>query len=190
MPRGLVVIGGSLGSTEALKILLAGLPESFPLPVAIVQHRGPSDGADPASLLRRHTRLQIHEAEDKQPISPGAIYVAPAGYHLLVEPGSFALSTEEPVNHARPSIDVLFETAAESYGAGTIGVALTGSSRDGARGLAAIKSRGGVVLVQDPAEAESPALPQAAIAACAVDRVLPVAKIASYLYLSTLAARS
>ena len=126
------------------------------------------------------------EAVDKDPLMAGCVYVAPADYHLLVEPGCVALSTEAPVNHSRPSIDVLFDAAAHVFGERVIGVVLTGSSADGAQGVASIKARGGVVIVQDPATAEARVMPAAAIAAAAVDQVLPVEAIGAALVELTL----
>jgi two-component system chemotaxis response regulator CheB len=181
MRHRLVVMGGSLGGFNALKVLLGGLPVAFGLPLAIVLHRASDDGADLPRLLRRYSALPIVDVEDKQSIEPGRVYLAPVGYHLLVEPGSFALSTDRPVWFARPSIDVLFESAAEAYGATVIGVALTGASPDGAEGLAGIKRQGGLVIVQEPGSAESPVLPRAALAATTVDHVLPLGAIAPLL---------
>jgi two-component system, chemotaxis family, protein-glutamate methylesterase/glutaminase len=181
MRHRLVVVGGSLGGFYALKVLLGGLPRGFGLPLAVALHRASDDWADLPRLLGRYSELPIADAEDKQPIESGRVYLAPVGYHLLVEPGSFALSTEGPVLFARPSIDVLFDTAAESYGPALVGIALTGASPDGADGLVSIKRRGGLAVVQDPASAESPVLPRAAIAAAPVDRVLPLGQIAALL---------
>jgi two-component system chemotaxis response regulator CheB len=183
MATELVVIGTSLGGLSALEILLRALPREFPLPIAVVQHRL-ADSDDTLSLvLQIHCALPVVEPDDKDPIEPGRVYIAPADYHLLVDRGSFSLSTEAKVCYARPSIDVLFESAAESYGEGVIGVILTGASRDGSYGLSKIKERGGVTVVQDPATAESPTMPEAAIAAAKVDRVLPLQDIAAFLNL-------
>jgi two-component system chemotaxis response regulator CheB len=138
-----IVVGGvSLGGVEAMRALLAGLPPDFPLPVAFVQHRGeePDDTLSP--LLRRDAALRVKEAEDKEPILPGYFYLAPRGYHLMVDGDRFALSVDAPVRNARPSIDVLFESAADAYGPGTIGVVLTGASADGAAGAARRLGRG------------------------------------------------
>ena len=179
-PYELVVVGASLGGFDALKRILAGLPAEFALPLAIVQHRGVDRGANLPALLQRYSALPVADAEDKEPILPGRAYLAPAGYHLLVEPGSFALSTEAPVLYARPSIDLLFESAADTYGAGAIGVALTGSTTDGVAGLVRIKRGGGLTIAQAPATAEAPVLPAAAVAAGAVDRVLPLDEIAPF----------
>jgi two-component system chemotaxis response regulator CheB len=182
----LVVIGASLGGMDALKIVLGGLPADFPMAVAVAQHRGVDRVGDLPTLLGRYCAIPIVEPEDKDPISPGRVYLAPAGYHLLVEPGRFALSVDAPKLYARPSIDVLFESAAESYGRDVIGVVLTGTSEDGAAGVAAVKRHGGLVLVQDPEQAEGRALPDAALRAISPDRVLPLRKIAAYLSLASL----
>ncbi len=182
----LVVVGTSLGGFEALTVLLGGLPANFPLPLAVVQHRGssveePSSGVDLPLLLQRHAELTIADAEDKDALLPGRVYLAPVGYHLLVEEGSVALSTDRPVWHARPSIDVLFESAADVYGAATIGLALTGSSQDGAAGLARIKRQGGLAIVQQPATSASRVLPDAALKGTEVDWTVPLGEIAPLL---------
>ena len=181
MSSGIVVIGTSLGGLRALETLLGGLPTDFQVPLAIVQHRraGSSDGLN--TLLQKYTAFPVGEVEDKQPIVAGRVYLAPADYHLLVEPGNFALSTDPAVCHARPSIDVLFESAAHAYSAAVIGVILSGTNDDGAAGLAAIRDHAGVAVVQDPATAESGAMPQAAIAAGEIDEILPLEEIAPFL---------
>ncbi len=181
MAYDIVVVGGSLGGFQAVKLILGGLPREFPLPLAIVLHRGSDALGDLPGLLQRYSALPVADAEDKEPIMAGRVYVAPVGYHLMVESGSLALSTEAPVWFARPSIDVLFESAADTYAAGVIAVALTSSSPDGADGLVWVKQRGGVVVIQDPSSAESPILPRAALACTAVDHVLPLAEIAPFL---------
>ncbi len=173
----LVIVGASLGGFDALRFLLGGLPSDLPAPVVIVQHQGTTSG-ELGGLLQRYAALPVCEAEDKEGISPGRVYLAPAGYHLLVEQGSFALSTDEPVLYARPSIDVAFESAADAYGAGVVGVVLTGAGSDGAVGLAHIKRRGGRAIVQDPATAHRSDMPAAAIASVAVDWVVPLDEIA------------
>jgi two-component system chemotaxis response regulator CheB len=177
----LIVIGASLGGFHALEILLGELPRDFPLPIAVVQHRSSDSDELLSTLLRRSSRLPIVEVEDKQAIIPGEIYIAPANYHLLVEEGHFALSTEGPVQFARPSIDVLFESAADAYRQKVVAVLLSGSNSDGARGITRIKEYGGLAVVQDPASAESSRMPEAAIAATRIDLVLPLAEIARYL---------
>lgn len=177
----LVVIGTSLGGMTALRVLFQGLTPNFPVPIAVVQHRHRGSDHSLANFLQSTTRLKIKEVEDKDEVISGYIYLAPADYHLLVEAGYFVLSTDEPVSFARPSIDVLFESAADAYAAGTLGVILTGANQDGAVGAAAIKACGGQVIVQEPAEAESAVMPTAAIARTAVDWILPLHKIVEHL---------
>jgi two-component system chemotaxis response regulator CheB len=172
----IVVVGASAGGLIAVSALLAELPSDFALPVVIAQHRAPasSDG-DIAVIWQRATALRVADAEDKSAIEPGHVYIAPPDYHLLVESRDvFALSTDPPVLWARPSIDVLFESAADVYGEAVIGVVLTGASADGSRGLKAIRERGGCALVQDPQTAEVAAMPSAAIGATSVNHVLSV----------------
>ena len=176
----LVVIGASLGGLQALETLLAGLPQAFPLPVVVVQHRH-KDSSDLVALLQRYSLLPVSEVEDKEEIRPGRVYLAPADYHLLIEASHFALSLEAPVEYARPSIDVLFESAAEAYAERVIGIILTGASQDGAQGLAKIKASGGLTVVQSPATAEGQTMPAAAIAATQVDQILPLSEIALFL---------
>jgi two-component system, chemotaxis family, protein-glutamate methylesterase/glutaminase len=181
MPSQIVAVGTSLGGFEALRTVLGALPPDFPSAVAVVQHRSGEDSDGMLALLAPHITLPIVEVEDKDQIVPGYVYLSPANYHLIAERGYFSLSADQPVLYARPSIDVLFESAAESFGERTIGVLLTGMSRDGTAGLARIKERGGVAIVQDPASAEGHTMPQSAIASVAVDRVLPLAEIAPFL---------
>lgn len=174
----LIAIGTSLGGLNALIALLHSLPESLSIPVVVVQHRAANADGSLAELLQQHTTLVVVEAEDKVPLAPGTVYLAPPDYHLLVEePGMLALSTEGPVRSARPSIDVLFETAADAYGPALLGILLTGASADGAGGVAQIKARGGRVVVQDPSTAESAVMPAAGIAAAPVDYVVPLDRI-------------
>lgn len=161
----LVVIGASKGGTRALQVVCEALPAGFPLPVAVVVHRDKGSGEELAALLQKATSLVVAEPDDKEAIQPGRVYLAPPNYHLLVEGSHFALSVDEVVEYARPSIDVLFESAAEVYRDRLIGVILTGENEDGARGLAAITARGGLAVAQDPATAEAPSMPAAAIAA-------------------------
>jgi len=181
MAAGLVVIGTSLGGLKALEVLLAGLLPDFALPVAVVQHRGLSSDDSLVALLRSFGPLPVEEPEDKQPIVAGRVYLAPSGYHLLVDDAHFALALEAPVLHARPAIDVLFESAARSYGERLIGVILTGASKDGAAGARALKDRGGLLIVQEPDSAESSTMPAAAIAAAPADHVVKLAEIAPLL---------
>ncbi|MBW4555315.1 MAG: chemotaxis protein CheB [Trichormus sp. ATA11-4-KO1] len=177
----IVLIGTSLGGLSALKIILGNLPADFLVPIVIVQHRHKNSDNTLEALLQEQTFLPIKEVEDKDKILPGNVYLAPADYHLLIEPGYFALSTDEPVSYARPSIDVLFESAADIYAEQVIGVILTGANHDGTQGLKKIKARGGITIVQEPATAESSIMPQAAISAVTVDWILSLAEIANLL---------
>lgn len=165
-----IVIGASAGGLQALKTVLTALPASFPFPIAIVQHIADRSESVMAELLDRASRIAVNEAEDKELLRPGTAYLAPPGYHLLIEPDrSFSLSVDERVNYACPSIDVLFESAAEVFGKALIGVILTGANADGAHGLKTIKAHGGLAIVQNPENAESPVMPRAALAATEVD---------------------
>ena len=169
----LVVIGTSWGGLHALRRVLGGLPAKFDVPVVVVQHRHRDSDHLLVSLLQDHTALKVNEVEDKTELVAGGVYVAPAEYHVLVEDGHLALSTEEPVRYSRPSIDVTFESAADSYGSRTIGVVMTGANDDGARGLRRIADRGGAAIVQDPSTAESAIMPAAAL------KLVPEAKVAT-----------
>jgi two-component system chemotaxis response regulator CheB len=182
-PPALVVVGTSLGGLNALSRLLAELPDALPVPIAVVQHRAiDTPGRGLAELLQEHTVLRVVEAEDKMRLEPGTVYLAPADYHLLVERrGVLALSTDAPVRAARPSIDVLFETAADAYRDALVAVLLTGASADGAGGLVAVKAHGGRAIVQDPGTAECRTMPDAGIAATPVDYVLPLSRIGDHL---------
>ena len=177
----IVVVGTSLGGSMALATVLSGLQKGFPLPVAVVQHNEKDSDGRPRAALQTYCRLTVVEAEHKETIAPGRVYLAPPDCHLLVEGNRFALSTEGSVHHARPSVDVLFGSAADAYGEEVIGVILTGANPDGARGASRIRKRGGLVLVQDPTTAEDSSMPEAVIAAGAADRVLPLRKIAPIL---------
>jgi two-component system chemotaxis response regulator CheB len=174
----IIVVGTSSGGLKSLQTLLSGLPEDFLLPVVMVQHRGRDSDLGLAEYLGRYSNLPVREPEDKEPVEPGVAYLAPRDYHLLLENRGFALSTASPVAFARPSIDVLFESAAEEYNAKTIGVIMTGSNDDGARGLMKIKQAGGVALVEDPNTAASTQMPLAAIALSRPDWILPLSEIA------------
>lgn len=173
----LVVIGASLGGLRAVRAVLSALPADFRLPLALVQHRSADAGDELVFVLREACALPVREAVDKDAIEPGTVFVAPPGYHLLVEGGHFALSVEAPVWNARPSIDVLFGTAAEAYGRRLIGVVLTGTGEDGARGLAAVAGHGGAALVESPETAYAAQMPQAAAGAVPGGLCLELARI-------------
>ena len=175
MAYAVVVIGSSLGGLQAVSTVLSALPEGFHLPIVIAQHRAtvPPANRELQAIWQRQTSLTVCDADDKTLIAPGRVYVAPADYHLMIEtPHRLALSTEGPVLWARPSVDVLFESAAEAYGHRVIGMILTGASADGSQGLRAIRARGGCALVQEPTSAECDVMPRAALAATSVDHVL------------------
>jgi two-component system, chemotaxis family, protein-glutamate methylesterase/glutaminase len=175
----LVVIGASWGGLHAIETVLAALPEGFSVPIAIAQHRGVDSGSGALSrMLSLRSGLDVREAGDKDKIERGHVYLAPPDYHLLVEPDGFALSTEAVVLHSRPSIDVLFDSAADTYGERLVGVVLTGANEDGAYGLQRVKRRGGATIVQDPEGAEKRTMPDAAIATGAADHVLALEAIA------------
>lgn len=177
----LIVIGTSWGGFAALKTLLSGLPADFSVPIAIVQHRWRDNDSLLVTLLQEHTGLRVVDADDKMPLEAGVAFLAPPDYHMLIDDGMISLSLDEPVGYSRPSIDVLFESAAEVYRRGAIGVVLTGANRDGTVGLRRIKELGGVAIVQDPASAESPIMPTSAIGGATVDYVLPLTQIATFL---------
>jgi two-component system chemotaxis response regulator CheB len=179
----LIVIGASWGGLRAVGEILSALPEDLDAAVVVAQHRqADSFEGGLASLLAIRTQLPVGDVDDKQPIAPGHVYLAPPDYHLLIEHGYFSLSMDERVHFARPSIDVLFASAADSYRDRVIGVILTGANEDGAAGLARIKALGGVAVVQDPVSAERPEMPGAALAVTAADAVLPLEEIGPFLY--------
>jgi two-component system chemotaxis response regulator CheB len=178
----LVAIGASWGGLDVLRNILRDLPAELNAAVVIAQHRSPeSHPTAMRDLLGAVTRLRVTEASDKDELRPGTAYIAAPDYHLMIEPGHLELSTDEPVLYARPSIDVLLETAAESYRERCIGVVLTGANDDGARGLARVAELGGTAIVQDPATAQRDEMPRAALRATPTAKVLPVAEIAPLL---------
>lgn len=177
----MVVIGTSWGGLDALRELIASLPPAYELPMTIVQHRHRDSDAMLAQFLQEHTRLRVSEVEDKQPVEAGCVYVAPANYHLLVEEGHFSLSTEAPVRYSRPSIDVSMTSAADAYGHRVVGVILTGSNADGSGGLRRIADSGGMAVIQEPASAQAPAMPRAALQAVPTARVFPLDRIGPFL---------
>ena len=177
-----VVIGASAGALEALSVILPALPAAFALPIFVVVHVPPDKDSLLAELFQAKCRIKACEAEDKEPVNGGTAYFAPADYHLLVEPDkTLSLSNDEPVLYSRPSVDVLFESAADAYGPGLIGIVLTGANHDGARGLGAIVQAGGSAIVQSPQGAYAAAKPEAAIAECPTARVMSLQEISLYL---------
>ena len=177
----LVVVGTSWGGLAALRELVGSLPAAFEVPLVLIQHRHRTSDGLLARLLQDHTSLPVCEVDDKMPIARGQIFVAPPDYHLLVDEGYFSLTTDAPVRYSRPSIDVTFASAADVYGARSIGVVLTGANADGAEGLRRLAARGGVSIVQDPSTAESPTMPAAALLAVPNAIVRPVGQIAELL---------
>ena len=172
----IVVIGCSWGGLEAMSAVLDGIPDDLPAAVLIVQHRmhRPSELA---TLLSNHTDWPVCEAEDKEGVSPKRVYLAPPGYHLLVDDDHLALTTEAPVRNSRPSVDVLFESVAEAYGPRVIGVVLTGANDDGAAGIAEIVRHGGTAIIQEPTTAERDDMPLAAIATGVDAQVVPLSEL-------------
>jgi two-component system, chemotaxis family, protein-glutamate methylesterase/glutaminase len=177
-----VVIGASAGALDALSIVLPALPPGYKHPVIVVVHVPPTKLSALVELFRQRCHVKVREAEDKEPIEGGTIYFAPPDYHLLVEKNkSLALSSDEPVLFSRPSIDVLFESAADAYGAALLGVILTGANHDGANGMKAVTKAGGMTIVQRPKEAFASAMPEAALAAAPTARALSLEEIAVHL---------
>ena len=177
-----IVIGVSAGGVQALPVVLGPLPSNFPVPVIVVQHISPDSDSYFSLHLDERIEPKVKEADEKEPIMGGYVYIAPANYHLLVEADeTFSLSIDEKVNYCRPSIDVLFESAVDVYKSELIGIILTGANNDGARGLKMIKDSGGLTIVQDPESAESKVMPRAARAVCKVDYVLSLEEIGKLL---------
>ena len=183
-----VVIGASSGGIEVLNTLLPRLPPGFPAAVLIVQHIRGDSRSRLHELFEKQCPLTVCEAADKQPIEPGTVYFAPPDYHLLVESDySCALSVDDPVRYSRPSIDVLFETAAWAYRRRVLGILLTGANDDGSEGLAVIREAGGTTWAQLPSSARAPTMPLSAIARDVVDEVLAPEVIAARLAASVVA---
>lgn len=177
-----VAIGASAGAVQALLGLLPPLPANYPLPLLIVVHVPPDRGNALVGLLADRCQIEVKEAEDKEPLRPGVAYLAPSDYHLQVEAGrTLSLAADELVNHSRPSIDVLMESAADALGPALLGVVLTGANEDGAAGLRAVAAAGGRAVVEDPASAYAPAMPAAALAACPTASVMRLDAITSHL---------
>lgn len=177
----IIVVGASWGGLAALSRLVGALPDDFGVPVAVVQHRSKNADTLLASLLQDVTGLRVVDVEDKEPLEPGSVYVAPANYHMLVDSGHFTLTTDPLVRFSRPSIDVTFTSAADTYMERTIGVVLTGANDDGSRGLRHIVNRGGRAVVQAPESAESGTMPEAARRAVPEADVVPLDQIAVHL---------
>lgn len=178
----LIVIGGSSGSLDALMIILPQLRKNFNTPIILVMHRTNASGTALAELLNTKTSLHVKEADEKDVLQPGWIYIAPAGYHLLVEAdGTLSLDVSEKVNYCRPSIDVSFASAAVAYGSKLIAVLLSGANADGADGMKKVKQKGGYTIVQDPTEALVAYMPEQAILLSVVDKIAAAKKIGELL---------
>lgn len=177
----LVVVGTSWGGLDALRTLVSGLPDTFKMAVTLVQHRHKDSDDLLCTLLQEQSVLEVCEVEDKMPLEQGRIYVAPPDYHTLVEPGHFSLNTEAPVRFSRPSIDVTFLSAADSYGPRTVGIVLTGANADGSEGLRRISDRGGLAIIQDPATAESTFMPVSAMKAVPRARVMALVEMTKFI---------
>lgn len=177
-----VVIGVSAGGQYALPRILEELPVDFPAPIVVVQHRLKDERTLLEDLLQSKCKIRVKQADEKEEIKEGLVYIAPAGYHLLIESDrSFSLSCDAPVNFSRPSIDVLFETAAAVYEDKLIGVILTGANKDGAAGIQAIRKRGGITIAQNPATASFPSMPKAAIDTGSVQYIFELQEVNDFL---------
>ncbi len=173
-----VVMGVSLGGVDALSVVLSPLPKDFPVPIVIVQHLYSNSNGFLVEYLNGRSALEVQQSAGGESGVAGYVYMAPPDQHLsIVNGGILALSDGDKVNYSRPSIDVLFKSAARAYSSKLVGVLLTGASADGARGMATIKEYGGLTVVQDPATAESPVMPKSAIDACKIDFILPLEEI-------------
>lgn len=178
----IIVIGVSAGGMNTLPIIVNQLPADFPLPIAVIQHLHPHQSSFYLEYYSNYSKLKVIEALDKQTIKPGNIYFSPPDYHLLVENSSyFSLSADSKVNFSRPSIDVLFESAANVFADRAIAILLTGANNDGAMGCKSIKNAGGLVLVQSPESAEHKFMPQSAINIMQADLIATPEQIAQYL---------
>jgi len=177
-----IAIGGSAGALDALAAILPALPRGLSVPIVLVLHIPAGQSSHLSEVLGAQCALRVKEAEDKEPLAPGVLYVAPPDYHVLIEKSRcLALSVDEPVLYSRPAIDVLFDSAADAYRQGLIGVLLAGSSEDGAHGLLKIKRAGGLGLVQAPETESARAMPEAAIRLGAVDHVLSPSALGAFL---------
>ena len=178
----IIAIGSSAGGLYALSVILEGLPSDYPVPVVIVQHRSKNQNSLLEDVLQKKCMIKIKQADEKEIIESGFVYIAPPDYHLLIESDrTFSLSSEKPENFSRPSINALFETAAIAFEETLIGIILTGSNDDGAGGILAIKTCGGLTIAQHPEEAKFPLMPEASIATKAVQHVWSLKEIKNFL---------
>lgn len=178
----IILVGCSSGGMGALSNLTAPLPVDYPFPLVVVQHRSQDERKLLEEILQTKTKMKVSQANEKEYIVSGHVYIAPPGYHLLIEHDlSFSLTSDEPVNYSRPSIDVLFQSAAEVFGKRAVGVVLTGANRDGTNGIISIKEMGGITIAEDPREAAFPYMPGSAIASGKVDHVMSLEKIVRFI---------
>ncbi|MET0936353.1 MAG: chemotaxis protein CheB [Luteibacter sp.] len=181
-PRQAIVMGCSAGGLTALQVVLPRLDARLCVPIVICCHTGSADVSLLVELLARHASLPVVEASERAPADPGVIHVAPSGYHLLVESNHhFSLSVDAKVAYARPSIDVLFESAADAWGEGLVAVLMTGANSDGALGLAAVRRAGGYAVIQDPRSAEADVMPLAGLQTAGADACVDLGAIAATL---------
>lgn len=177
-----IVIGTSAGGLRVLTSILWKLPSAYPVPLIIVQHRGKDQKTLLEEVLQSKSRIKIKQADEKEPIKAGCVYIAPPDYHLLVERDmTLSLTSDELVRYSRPSIDVLFESAAEVYRDALIGIVLTGASNDGSAGVEAIAKHGGLTIAQEPSSAEYSYMPKAAIDTNKVKHVWTLPEIEKFL---------
>jgi two-component system chemotaxis response regulator CheB len=181
-----LVIGGSAGAVEALSLLLPTVPRDARIPVIVVVHLPPNRPSLLTEVFAPRCPARVAEPEDKEPVRAGTIWFAPSNYHLLIEPDrTFSFSVDEPIRFSRPSIDVLFESAADAFGGKLCGIVLTGANDDGALGALAIRNAGGTVVVQDPDTATAAQMPRAAIAHATPQMVASLPEIADFLRQAT-----
>lgn len=177
-----VAVGASAGGLRALRELLSALPGDLPASILVIQHLDPHHYSIIAQILAKHTALAVKQAEDGEIPERGTVYIAPPDAHLLINAGgAISLEKSERVHYVRPSVDVLFKSVAERYGASVIAVILTGAGSDGGDGIRAVKAAGGVTIVQDPETADYSGMPSTAVATGAVDHVLPLEAVAGKL---------
>lgn len=178
----IIVIGTSFGGMMALRTILSVLPSNFNIPILVIQHLSSNSEGYLPKYLDRVCSINVKEADEKEQIKKGYAYIGPPNYHMLVDnQGFISLSVDEKVNYARPSIDVLFESAVDAFGENIIGVLLTGANSDGSKGIKRIRDNGGITIVQDPSEAEADAMPKSALKLTNVDYVLTLNEIANLL---------
>jgi two-component system chemotaxis response regulator CheB len=177
-----IVIGVSAGGLNALTLLFEKLPSGFPIPVIVVQHRARDDRWLLEEVVQRKCKMHVKQADEKEAIKGGTVYFAPPDYHLLIEKdGTFSLTHDLPVNFSRPSIDVLFETAADVFKTRLLGIILTGANHDGAEGMRVIRRLGGTTIAQDPATADYPEMPNAAIKTGCIQHIMKLEDICRFL---------